>query len=119
MKMHEQVRSILEFSWQSPSPRLVLRPNRRLVTSAVTSWRNMICWSAREAVTATCTVIVLELATCKHYVKLTTDAEPFTCHHCMLRAYKAIVVQLQSDVENLKSELASMKAALQARTPEG
>ena len=37
----------------------------------------------------------------------------------MLRAYKAIVVQLQSDVENLKSELASTKAALQARTPEG
>ena len=42
-----------------------------------------------------------------------------TCQYCMLRSYKAIVVQLQSDVENLKSELASMKAALQARTPEG
>ena len=30
-----------------------------------------------------------------------------------------MVVQLQSDVKNLKSELASTKAALQARTPEG
>ena len=57
--------------------------------------------------------------TCKHYAKLTMDAEPFTCQYCMLRAYRAMVVQLQSDVENLKSEIASTKAALQARTPEG
>ena len=57
--------------------------------------------------------------TCKHYAKLTTNTEPFTCQYCMLRAYKAMAVQLQVDVENLKSELASTKAALQARTPEG
>ena len=54
----------------------------------------------------------------EHYAKLTTDTEPFTCQYCTLRTYRAMVVQLQSDVENLKSELASMKAALQARTPE-
>jgi len=54
----------------------------------------------------------------EHYAKLITDTEPFTCQCCMLRTYRAMVVQLQSDVENLKSELASMKATLQARTPE-
>jgi len=32
--------------------------------------------------------------------------------------YRAMIVQLQSDAKNLKSELASTKAALQARTPE-
>ena len=50
--------------------------------------------------------------TCEHYAKLTADTEPFTCQYCMLRAYRAVVVQLQSDIENLKSALASMKAAL-------
>ena len=55
----------------------------------------------------------------EHYAKLTTDPEPFTCQYCTLRTYRAMVVQLQSDVENLKSELASVRAVLQARTPEG
>jgi len=54
----------------------------------------------------------------EYYAKLITDTEPFTCQYCTLRTYRAMVVQLQSDVENLKSELASMKAAVQARTPE-
>ena len=75
-------------------------------------------WPAREDVTAPCTAIVLELSAMQHYAKLTTDTEPFTCQYCTLRTYRAMVVQLQSDVENLKSELASMKAALQTRTPE-
>ena len=61
---------------------------------------------------------VLDSVTREHYAKLITDTEPFTCQYCTLRTYRATVVQLQSDVENLKSELASMKAALQPRTPE-
>ena len=87
-----------------PKPKAGSKAQGRLVTYAVTSW----------TVHRYCAGV-----TCKHYAKLTTDTEPFTCKYCMLRAYKAMVVQLQSDVENLKSELASMKAALQARTPEG
>ena len=81
----------------------------------------MKCWSAREDVNSTVHRYCAGV-TCEHYAKLTAataDTEPFTCQYCMLRAYKAIVAQLQSDVENLKSELASTKAALQARTPEG
>jgi len=95
------------------------KPNGRFVTCAVTGWRSsMKCWSAKEDVTALCTTIVLELPMHEHYAKLITDTEPFTCQYCTLQTYRAMVIQLQTDVENLKSELASMKAALQARTPE-
>ena len=53
---------LVDYSCQSPSPRPALKPNRRLVTCAVTSWsNNMKCWSVREDVAAPCTVSVLEL----------------------------------------------------------
>ena len=56
--------------------------------------------------------------TCEHYAKLIADTEPFACQYCMLRAYKALYSYSRTSKIS-KSELASMKAALQARTPEG
>ena len=51
-----------------------------------------------------------------HYEKLTTGAEPFVCMFCSLKTHRALVSQLQLEVENLKAELASTKTALQERT---
>ena len=44
-----------------------------------------------------------------HYSKLTTGTNPFVCQFCALKTYGALVKQLQSEVERLKSELASTK----------
>ena len=48
-----------------------------------------------------------------HYEKLTAGAEPFVCMFCWLKTHRALVSQLQLEVENLKTELASTKTALQ------
>ena len=53
-----------------------------------------------------------------HYAKLSTGVDPFVCQFCMLKIYRAMVIQLQSEVERLKSELASTKVTLQASTAE-
>ena len=46
-----------------------------------------------------------------HYTEL-ASATPFICQFCTLKTYKAIVQQLQTEVEGLKSELASVKTLL-------
>ena len=48
-----------------------------------------------------------------HYEKLTAGAEPFVCMFCSLKTHRALVSQLQLEVENLQTELASTKTALQ------
>jgi len=48
-----------------------------------------------------------------HYEKLTAGSEPFVCMFCSLKTHRALVSQLQLEVENLKTELASTKTALQ------
>ena len=48
-----------------------------------------------------------------HYEKLTAGAEPFVCMFCSLKTHRALVSQLQLEVENLKTELASTKTSLQ------
>lgn len=51
-----------------------------------------------------------------HYEKLTVGAEPFVCLFCSLKSHRALVLQLQSEVEGLKTELVSTKITLQERT---
>ena len=46
-----------------------------------------------------------------HYTEL-ASATPFICQFCTLNTYKAIIQQLQTEVEGLKSELASVKTLL-------
>lgn len=47
-----------------------------------------------------------------HYEELSASSNPFVCQLCALKRYTATVQQLQTEMEGLKSELASVKAAL-------
>jgi len=52
----------------------------------------------------------------RHYSELTMGTNPFVCQFCALKMYRALTKQLQSEVERLEFELASIKATLSEHT---